>query len=182
MNKEKYIIFYSEQCNYCKEFLTALYKNVDLYRQFAKINVDKISKIPPNINLVPTIIVTVDNKRKKLESDDAFNWLYSMSNQVMGFNNDNSSNISEGISSYDPSAMSGFSDSFASWTQEGINPNATVKNFSFLQSGGGDNLIKPPDEGPPSENKLKNDDFSRTLEDYKAQRDMEVNPGITRKG
>lgn len=51
------ILFYSEQCQYCVKLLEYIVKN-NLENFFKMINVDKTTKIPDNVTVVPTIIDT----------------------------------------------------------------------------------------------------------------------------
>jgi thiol-disulfide isomerase/thioredoxin len=49
------ILFYSDECEFCKKLMEYLDKN-NLKNNFNLINIDKISKIPANVTIVPTII------------------------------------------------------------------------------------------------------------------------------
>ena len=51
------ILFYSNQCEYCKKVLDYIIKN-NIKKLFKMINVDEVSRIPNNITIVPTIIDT----------------------------------------------------------------------------------------------------------------------------
>lgn len=184
-NSQKYVIFYSEQCQHSKDFMNQLYKNYDLYKKFMKINVDKVAKIPKMITVVPTIIVP--GIPKPLSDNTAFMWLKSINsnNNMNNGRNDtmNGGNISgnnvgnnmgnnmgnNGIESFDPIAMSGFSDSFSSLD----NGNPLDKNFSFVGRSNTD-MITPPDDNQMNSNKVKTDSSSRIMEDLKMQRDREV--------
>jgi thiol-disulfide isomerase/thioredoxin len=49
------ILFYSEECEFCKKLIEYLDKN-NLKNNFNLINIDKVSRIPDNVTIVPTII------------------------------------------------------------------------------------------------------------------------------
>src|SRR5271170_7407063 len=71
-----YIIFYSQRCNE-SIFLLKLLQNENLINYFRLICVDGIiNKIPPQIKVVPTIIVAGINR--PLASKEAFEWVNKM--------------------------------------------------------------------------------------------------------
>ena len=49
------IIFYSNQCEFCKKLISYLEKN-NLINQFKLINIDNLDKIPKDIDIVPAIV------------------------------------------------------------------------------------------------------------------------------
>lgn len=49
------IIFYSDQCEFCKKLILYLEKN-NLINQFKLINIDNLDKIPKDIDIVPAIV------------------------------------------------------------------------------------------------------------------------------
>ena len=76
----KYILFYSEQCQYSNEFLRII-RQTPLYNQFVKISIhDKSIKLPSKLKTVPTIVVP--NISKPLTGDDVFSWLQSYTNHL----------------------------------------------------------------------------------------------------
>ena len=55
---EAFILFYSNKCKHCKDFIISLQKlDTTLYNNFNKICVDNNPNIPKAIESVPTIIV-----------------------------------------------------------------------------------------------------------------------------
>jgi len=75
---ENHILFYSNYCANCKEFIQSLYKS-PFFEKFQKICVDKNPKIPKEIQSVPCIIVP--RITKPLVGTEAFHWLRGM-NQI----------------------------------------------------------------------------------------------------
>lgn len=49
------ILFYSENCNFCKRMIEYIQKN-NITKNFNMINIDKLQEIPKYITIVPTII------------------------------------------------------------------------------------------------------------------------------
>lgn len=66
------IFFFSSNCKYCYSLMKML-KNIDLLKNFRLINTDNNDNIPPQIKVVPTLIIA--GYSKILECDDAFNWV-----------------------------------------------------------------------------------------------------------
>lgn len=113
MNSNKNIIFYSRKCRACNELINILNSN-NLMRFFIEFCVDdNIDKLPPQIKMVPTLIVS--NVNKPLVAGDAFKWV----NQIKFINNnDNCDNNSDrnsnsnNIIGYNKQEMEGISDTF----------------------------------------------------------------------
>ena len=69
----KYILFFSEKCKYCQQFLNQL-KQTKFYNLFVRISIhDSQIKLPPKLKTVPTIIVPT--LQKPLEGNEVFSWL-----------------------------------------------------------------------------------------------------------
>ena len=49
------VLFYSLQCEYCNKLISYLEK-YNIKNQFKLINIDKLDKVPKEIDIVPTII------------------------------------------------------------------------------------------------------------------------------
>ena len=177
MEGNKYILFYSEQCHFSKEFLQTLYKYKDLYQKFIKVNVDdKRIKLPPYIREVPTIIVPNSNGKNDLHvGGKAFSWLN-------GLNQNEKRNDAGTIEDYDPSAMSGFSDGY-SLLGDAEN-NMFPKNFSSPSGNdfGSKNLPPIPSDSDIPSNNIKGEESVRKLEELKRMRDMDVKPPVQRLG
>jgi len=186
---ENYLLFYSNYCNNCKEFIQLLYKS-PFFDKFQKICVDNNPKIPKEITSIPTIIVP--RMPKPLVGTEAFQWLRGMNQlylqqQEQQVNNSAAekahysqpSQQKEEAPSNDPTnlnyvmgsvtaysgTMGGFSDNFSFIGSE----SPMEHSFSFI----GDNAHKiyTPQDGDPraameSTNAKKNDmdkDYERLI-------------------
>lgn len=180
---QNYIIFHSTQCEYSKLFLTELYKNIELYRKFVKVDVGKSNvRIPPQIKSIPTIIVPIQNKKVVLTGDDAFEWLANVNRKSNDTNNVGGTCNNGDIMSYDPIGMSGFSDGFSYYDKDNINNDvpAMDKSFMFLGDNINNNMITLPDDNELDGDSLKKEQAGRALEELKAARDREIPPAPTR--
>jgi thiol-disulfide isomerase/thioredoxin len=74
------VLFYSLNCEYCLKLLSFLDNN-NIKNEFKLINIDKIDKIPKNIDIVPTIIDS--NLIQPLKGKFAFEYI----NNLKYFNN-----------------------------------------------------------------------------------------------
>jgi len=74
------VLFYSLQCDYCIKLLSFL-DNYNIKNEFKLINIDKLDKIPKNIDIVPTIIDSDLNQ--PLKGKFAFEYI----NNLKYFNN-----------------------------------------------------------------------------------------------
>lgn len=75
---DTYILFYSNYCANCKEFIQQLYKS-PFFDKFKRITIDNNPNIPKEITAVPCIIVP--KIPKPLMGTEAFHWLRGM-NQI----------------------------------------------------------------------------------------------------
>ena len=75
---ETYILFYSNYCANCKEFIQSLYKS-PFFEKFKKVCVDNNTNVPKEITSIPAIIVP--KMVKVLVGTEAFHWLRGM-NQI----------------------------------------------------------------------------------------------------
>jgi hypothetical protein len=167
-NKQDYIIFCSDQCHHCEEFLTELYKkNIELYKKFLKVDVGKNNiRIPPYVQSVPTIVVPIKGKKTVLTDDQAFEWLYNINGKSLD------SNSAGQIMDYDPIGMSGFSDGFASFNDN--EPSPMDKSFVFINRNNDMLIPTPPENDESNKDKLRNEQSGRALEELKAARDREI--------
>ena len=123
----EYIFFYSNYDNVSKLLQDKLIKNYELYKNFHCININNRKlKIPKFITHIPAFLITENGNTQILFEPDASNWLKERSGGVS--NGQQAQNGQGSINDWDPSSMSGFSDSFSSLESE----NGMVKNFSFL--------------------------------------------------
>lgn len=160
-SRDSFVVFYSNKCSHCREFLTQLRDlKTGLYEEFTKICVDGNASIPKSIQSVPTLLVPSHDY--PLTDKGVFMWLSTMAGQYgrkevqaggpggHGGGPTGSSGApapagaDEGIAPYVAGEMgSCFSDSF-SFLDSDAPPLA--HSFSFLGSGtqGGPNGGPPP--------------------------------------
>lgn len=78
--EDQYVLFYSNYCINCKEFLNILIKDQKLYQKFDKINISEPSSPrPPFLKAVPTIIVP--HVSTPLSGSNVFKWIEQQSTQ-----------------------------------------------------------------------------------------------------
>lgn len=139
MNSE-YLFFYSNFDTNSKELMDKLYKNHDLYQKFHLININNKklrSLIPRSITQIPAFLITENGQRfPPLFGAKALEWIKERNIQASGESE---------LSSWDPSGMTGFSDSFSSLDD---NEGEMKKNYSYL--GGQSESIYTPDSQPIS--------------------------------
>ena len=139
MNSE-YLFFYSNFDTNSKELMDKLYKNHDLYQKFHLININNKklrSLIPRSITQIPAFLITENGQRfPPLFGAKALEWIKERNIQASGESE---------LSSWDPSGMTGFSDSFSSLDD---NEGEMKKNYSYL--GGHTESIYTPDSQPIS--------------------------------
>ena len=183
-----HIIFYSKQCRYSNEFLIELYKNIELFKKFIKVDVnDKSITLPAYIKSVPTILVPGNyGKNSILVGNDVFKWLDMMKNinnnpqqQQPQQQQPQQQQQQNGISDYDPFGMSGFSDGF-SYLSDNAAP--MDKSFEFLDG----NVVNSnlgmtiPDDDSINSDKLKSESYERAMKDLEASRNNDVPQGVAR--
>jgi len=176
---ENHILFYSNYCNYSKQFIQALYKS-PLYEKFNKICVDNNPKVPKQITHVPTIIVP--RMMKPLSCDEAFHWLQGMSQMMLQQQEQNKPQQQEQKTENDPTnlnysmgdvtaysnTMGGFSDNFSFLS----NDNPLEHNFTFL--GGQDQKIRTPQEdGSDPRSQMSSSNAGKSEIDKEYERMME---------
>lgn len=71
------IFFYSSNCKYCYNLMKML-RDIDLLKKFKLIQTDNNSNLPPQIKVVPTLIIS--GYTKLLECNEAFKWVKDMAN------------------------------------------------------------------------------------------------------
>ena len=71
MSEKNYTLFYSNHCNFCKQFLLKLNK-LELKKEFSFYCVDN-NKAPPYVRSTPTLLLR--NEQKNIKGKDAFDWI-----------------------------------------------------------------------------------------------------------
>ena len=183
---ESYILFYSNNCANCKEFVQQLYKS-PFFEKFKKVCVDNNPKVPEQITSIPTIIVP--RMMKPLVGTEAFHWLRGM-NQMHLQEQEKKVNTSAAPASQQPKAegqqgdptnqsyamgavaafsgsMDGFSDNFSLLGNDAPQEH----NFSFLGSSG-DKIYTPQEGGDDPRSTMESSkktnmdkDFERLMEE-----------------
>jgi hypothetical protein len=134
-NKNRYILFYSNNCPYSKEFLTLLYKS-PLYNEFIKLCIEDANvknRIPKNILSVPTIIMKTPDGKMQLEGTQIFEWFNSISD------NAGPDKINE-PGAFSPLEMGSYSDGFS------FIESTTPMSHSFSFVGNDEQKINTPQE------------------------------------
>ena len=119
----QYILYYSNYCINCKEFINILCKN-SIYSNFKKINVSVNRNYPSIIKSVPTIIVP--NIERPLIGEEVFQWLEHFSSK-------RTKTMQEEIIPYSPGEMgSGLTDSY-SYLDSKDTEQPMEHTFSFIK-------------------------------------------------
>jgi hypothetical protein len=177
------IVFYSQNCDTCKNLLVLL-KNENLLSYFALICVDdKLDKLPPQITRVPTIVVSGINK--PLIAQEAFEWVkqvkFIRQQKIMDINkatiiqktlanNAPLKPTKRGPLEFIEGEMTGLSDKFAYTKIDDPIPHAYFgindeeKNAIFT--------------APKDQNKLTKDDQAKRIKDLEIKRDQQDNEYI----
>jgi hypothetical protein len=71
MSEKNYTLFYSNYCNFCKQFLQKL-NQLELKKEFSFYCVDN-NRAPPYVRSTPTLLLR--NEHKNLKGKDAFDWI-----------------------------------------------------------------------------------------------------------
>lgn len=163
--RNTFVIFYSNHCQHCKEFLVRLQKlGGNLYQKFTKICVDNNPSVPKSIQSVPTILVP--SHEHPLTDSSVFMWL-----DTLGGNFNKEQNNSHWKNSVEASPQArtsqqpaeptpgagagsgditpyiagemggGFSDSFSFLNTDGSIGNPLEHNFQFLSDSSASNNI-----------------------------------------
>lgn len=101
--KNQFILYYSNYCGNCKEFMNNLCKT-EYYQRFVKIDITSSSNRPKFIKFTPTIVVP--EIPKPLIGEDAFNWLEKMSEEK-------EKEKPEGVQPYHPMEMGSSTDAYS---------------------------------------------------------------------
>ena len=168
MNSGINILFYSRGCDTCKNLISVL-QNEGLINHFKMFCVDdKLSQLPPQITMVPTMIVS--NINRPLVAEETFDWIKQIkfirkqqNNQNVLKNNLMNMNINmkKNPAGYEEDAMGGVSDKFAHKDIDKALPHTYFglgkedKNVIFTA---------------PEQNKLSKDDQIKKIKEVEANR------------
>lgn len=131
---DTYIVYYSNYCLNCKEFINILCKT-PVYNKFTKVNVSEINvNIPPFVKSVPTIIVP--NINRPLVGEEVFKWLDESSEKRIN-------NIEQAINPYHPDEMDNMGDNY-SYLDFNDTEQPMEHNFVYIKKG--DQKIETPPE------------------------------------
>jgi hypothetical protein len=201
--RNTFVLFHSNYCQHCKEFLERLEKlGGGLYQKFTKICVDNNPSIPKSIQSVPTILVP--SHEHPLTDSSVFMWLDTLggqfnkekdSNNWQGSVNatsrqsvsnsaptqSNSTGETDGITPYIAGEMGGgFSDSFSFLNTDGTTGNPLEHNFQFLSDTGvgapiSNTSFSAEQLGRPELNSdsKKSSNFDVAYEQYMSSRDAD---------
>jgi hypothetical protein len=193
---DTYLLFYSNYCANCKEFIQQLYKS-PFFDKFKRIMIDNNPNIPKEITSVPCIIVP--KIPKPLSGTEAFRWLRGMnqiflqekekatSNQpapeapkIDGQTGDPTNlNYAMGSVSAYSGTMGGFSDNFSFIGNE----NPMEHSFVFLGKGN-DQINTPQENGEDGREKSdsgsKKADIDKEYERMMAMRSNDMPKPIMR--
>jgi len=174
------ILFYSNRCSHCKEFLRKL-ENTSFKDSFNYFCVDNnYQGLPDNINSVPTILFKENNNI--LIGNAIFEWLdKTQSAQIQS----QTQNKNEEVLAWHSAEMgSSFSDNYSflgnDTSSKGNGGNSIAHSFSFLN--GSDSYFKengmPKGMGGNQNNSMKKekDQLTQNMERMMNQRDREI-PG-----
>jgi len=199
---DNHILFYSNYCNNCKEFVALLYKS-PFFEKFTKICVDKNTKIPKEITAIPSIVVP--RIPKPLVGTEAFTWLRGMNQMYLQEQEKKVNTTAANTAHYsnetpkaegqtaDPTnltyamgtvtaysgTMGGFSDNFSF-----IGTDSPMEHsFSFLGDNGSTRINTPQDGDPRSameSSSGKKTDMDKDYERMIAMRNNEIPKPIFR--
>lgn len=156
----QYILYHSNFCINCKEFITLLSKT-PLYSKFIKINVSSGVQFPQFVKNVPTIVVP--GIKTPLVGKHVFKWLEDHSIQ-------NNKQQTMGIVPYSPGEMgTGLVDTY-SYLGSADNEQPMEHTFSFIKNG--DQKIETPPEdsfGEPKKTDIKRTPYPQNNQNVQMQ-------------
>ena len=177
-NKQtRYVLFYSNRCNHCKNFITQLNKT-SIKSEFDFFSIDNnYQNIPPQIKSVPTILFKENNNL--MVGKSVFNWL-----------NEQSKPKTQNQQSQDgPLAWHGaemgcsYSDNYSfldsDTSAEGTGGASIAHNFAFLSDGNPQFNSPEMQQNNSSESNVK-DQLTQNMEIMMAQRDKDVSGPVQR--
>lgn len=178
-NKQtKYILFYSNRCNHCENFINQLNKN-HIRNDFDFICIDNnYQNIPPTIKSVPTVILKESNNI--LIGKSIFNWLNEMTNQNNN-QNQQQQQVGEPMAWHGNEMGCSYSDNYSfldsDVSAQGSGGSLIAHNFSFISDNAQNNTQFP--QNNQTEHKEK-DELTKNMERMMAQRDQEVSGPVQR--
>jgi hypothetical protein len=171
----KYLLFYSNRCNHCKEFLSKLTKT-NLKDSFSFFCIDNnYQNIPKGIKSVPTLLFKEDNNI--IVGKTIFGWL-----------NDQISPKKQSENPDDPLAWHGaemggaYSDNYSfldsDTSAEGTGGSSIAHSFSFLSDG--TPQIGSENNNVESSQESQKDRLTQNMENMMSQRDSEIQAPVQR--
>ena len=165
MSQKNYTLFYSNYCNFCKQFLQKLNK-LDIKKEFSFYCVDN-NKAPPHVRSTPTL--SIRQEQKNLKGKEAFDWL---ENYII------KKNENAMPSAWHPGEMgSSMSDNYSFLNNENISEGGISHSFSFLNN---NNVSSINIDNNMNNDKKKNDELSQKMEYMKQIRDSDTPAPVQR--
>ena len=147
--KPEYVLFISQNCKFCNNFLTKLKTKQALFKKFNVVNIDQLNEVPNEVNEVPCVY----DGKGIFQGKPAFTWL------------------NEKMSDYLDAANDGLLYSFL----EGQEEEQIFSNYSLLEQKNGSYGMGENGSDPTRLAKLSNNDNkNRTLDSIMASRNSEV--------
>lgn len=169
MSEKNFTLFYSNQCNFCRQFLEKL-NNLQIKKNFSFYCVDN-NKAPHYVRSTPTLLIKEESKY--LRGKEAFEWLEKYENKIKEDSNP---------LAWHPAEMgSSLSDNYSfldiDTNSQGLGGNSIAHSFSFLSNGNNMNSLKNINN---NKNNNKMDQLTNKMEDLKKIRDMDTPAPIQR--
>ena len=146
--KPEYVLFFSMECKYSKNFLNKIKQKEELFKKFNLVDIDKLQIIPDEIDEVPCVY----DGKTLFKGNDGFKWL------------------NEQLSNYFSAANDGLQYSFVDGNNEQV-----FNNYSLLdQQNGSHGMGDPPSD--PARMAVSNDNTNknRTLDSLVAARSTDI--------
>jgi thiol-disulfide isomerase/thioredoxin len=70
VEKKEYVLFYSPNCKFCKNFLTKLKSKAELLKKINLVDIDNLDDIPEEVDEIPCIY----DGKKVFKGPEAFKW------------------------------------------------------------------------------------------------------------
>jgi len=163
MNQNINILFYSNNCETCKSLIKIL-ENEKLIQYFLPVCVDdKLERLPPQIEVVPTMIVK--NMNKPLIAEETFEYVKQVKFIKNSQNNFNENNSYKGLVGFTDVELGSHSDSFA-FTKD--NAPALPQNYLGYKDDEKHTIFTAPEQ-----NKLKDTDQNKLISELIGKRDKQ---------
>lgn len=171
----KDILFYSNYCNYCKQFNDNLNKYQDIKNKLHLFCIDNNrEKVPTIIKSVPSILT---KEKKILTGKDVFNWFEQQQQHQQ-------KEIDDPLAWHNNEMGSAFSDHYsfleADTAAEGLGGNSIAHSFSFLNSNLNSNISNGGINTPQEKNNNQKDILTKRMESLMEKRDSELPKQVNR--